>query len=511
VREAKNKEEMIVFENVSFTYPGGVDNEVIKNINLTIKSGEAVLLCGVSGCGKTTLTKLVNGLIPHYIEGKLTGRVLVGGTHVANASLYDMASKIGSVFQNPRSQFFNVDTDSELAFACENMGMAEDEILRRREQTVADFDIISLMSRSIFALSGGEKQKIACASVSVLSPPVMVLDEPSSNLDAVGIEDLRRILLIWKKQGKTILIAEHRLHYLRDVADRIIYLRDGRIESEFTADEFTALPVSKRESMGLRPFNMRVLCKCVVQQVEQSSHVISFSGFHYAYKNHAPVLELDDLFLPQNGVTAVLGMNGAGKSTFASCLCGLMKNKGKLEIDGRILDSKERLKHCYMVMQDVNHQLFCESVLDEILLSQPNENVAAAEELLMSFDLLSLKDRHPLSLSGGQKQRVAIAAAVASERHIILLDEPTSGLDLRHMHDVAACMRKLSAQGKSVLVITHDPELIVAGCTHIVYLENGTIADSYPLDTAGREKMLLFFTQQDREQILPHARSGIGQ
>lgn len=487
---------MIEFENASFTYTNGESDEGIRDIDITIRSGEAVLFCGESGCGKTTLTRLVNGLAPHYFEGELSGRILVDGIDVANASLYDLTPKVGSVFQNPRSQFFNVDTDSELVFACENMGMPEAEIHDRRKQTAEDFDIMPLMGRSIFALSGGEKQKIACASASALSPPIMVLDEPSSNLDTAAAYDLRRVLLLWKQQGKTLLIAEHRLHYLRDIVDRVIYLQGGHISREFTAQEFAALPACERKALGLRPFDLCVLREQQMQNKKQNAPVISFSGFRYAYKNSVPVLELDDFSIPQSGVTAVLGLNGAGKSTFASCLCGLNKNKGLVKQKGQTLRWKDRLKDCYMVMQDVNHQLFCEGVLDEVLLSQPKEDTAAAEQLLEKFDLLSLKDRHPLSLSGGQKQRVAIAAAVASERSIILFDEPTSGLDLRHMHEVAACMRDLAAHGKTVLVITHDPELICAGCTHVLHLEEGGLAGNYPLDMAGYEKMLAFFMEK---------------
>lgn len=483
---------MIKIDHISFSY--GEENENtggVRDIDLNIEDGQFVALCGESGCGKTTITRLINGLIPHYYEGQMAGEVWVNGEKVSEQPLYDTAAVVGSVFQNPRSQFFNVDTTSEITFGCENLGQPEKDIRERFAKTVRDFRLEKLMDRNIFHLSGGEKQKIACAGVSIMEPDVLVMDEPSSNLDAASILDLRKILAFWKSQGKTIIVSEHRLYYLRGLADRFIYLAEGQVSRDYSAAEFEQLTEQQRSNMGLRTFALERLLPPVLPQQEKTA--LALHNFRFAYKNEPETLHIMDCEIPTNRIVGIIGNNGAGKSTFSRCFCGLEKRCGEIVWNGRKYRPKDRLSTCYMVMQEVNHQLFTESVLDEVLISMEEENQERAEEILNRLDLLAFKDRHPMSLSGGQKQRVAIASAIASKRSILFFDEPTSGLDYKHMKEVANVLRQVRDTGITVYVITHDLELILDCCTDIVHFENGSIIDQFQMDEAGLEKIRNYF------------------
>ena len=483
---------MIKIDHISFSY--GEENENtggVRDIDLNIEDGQFVVLCGESGCGKTTITRLINGLIPHYYEGQMAGEVWVNGEKVSEQPLYDTAAVVGSVFQNPRSQFFNVDTISEITFGCENLGQPEKDIRERFAKTVRDFRLEKLMDRNIFHLSGGEKQKIACAGVSIMEPDVLVMDEPSSNLDAASILDLRKILAFWKSQGKTIIVSEHRLYYLRGLADRFIYLAEGQVSRDYSAAEFEQLTEQQRSNMGLRTFALERLLPPVLPQQEKTA--LALHNFRFAYKNEPETLHIMDCEIPTNRIVGIIGNNGAGKSTFSRCFCGLEKRCGEIVWNGRKYRPKDRLSTCYMVMQEVNHQLFTESVLDEVLISMEEENQERAEEILNRLDLLAFKDRHPMSLSGGQKQRVAIASAIASKRSILFFDEPTSGLDYKHMKEVANVLRQVRDTGITVYVITHDLELILDCCTDIVHFENGSIIDQFQMDEAGLEKIRNYF------------------
>nr|WP_296862734.1 energy-coupling factor ABC transporter ATP-binding protein [uncultured Methanobrevibacter sp.] len=466
-------------EEVSFSYENNRTVQNLTDMNLNVKKGEVILLCGESGCGKTTLTRFLNGLIPNFFDGKHEGNVYLGRDLISEMPIYEISKHIGSVFQNPKTQFFNVDTTSELVFGCENLSMSVDEIEKRLYSVVNDFNISNLVDKNIFKLSGGEKQKITCASVSAVGPDVLVLDEPSSNLDSKSSWDLENIIKKWKENGKTVIIAEHKLFFLSDVVDRVLFIKDGKATNEWSINEFKKI---NHRDLGLRQLNLENLELKRKEYYSNNQEFLELKNFKFNY-GKTRILDIDNVKIPKNEIIAIIGKNGAGKSTFANCLCGLKRScKGELIYNGKALKRKDRLKKSYMVMQDVNHQLFTESVLDEVLLSMDEEDVELAEEILENLNLIHLKDAHPMALSGGEKQRVAIASAIASKKEILIFDEPTSGLDLKNMMKVSENLKYLQRLGITSFIITHDFELICEACSHILHFDDGKIIDNYKID-----------------------------
>lgn len=459
---------MIKFQNVSVEIKG---KKILNNINLTVNDGEFVLLCGESGCGKTTLTHLVNGMIPHFVKDvKADGTVTVNDLDIAESPMYKIAESVGSVFQNPKTQFFNTDSSAEIAFGLENIGADRDYMHKRVAQTISDLKIENLADRNVFSMSGGEKQLLAFASVYAMNPQIYVLDEPSANLDYEAIEKLRKILETVKNGGHTVLIAEHRISYLYGLADRIVYLKDGCIEKDFTAAEFAGITESERIAMGLRS-----ICS---EEIDIPERVImqpdsSLAVQHLSVKRKKQAV-IHDFSLSANvgDIIGIVGKNGSGKSTLCSSLCGLLPTvNGEVIYRGRKLSRRARNRQFGVVMQDVNHQLFSDSVKNECLSANPDATNQEIEELLNSFDLLDCIDRHPLTLSGGQRQRLAICQAIMGKKKFLIFDEPTSGLDFRHMCRVTEWLKQLAQKGYILFVVTHDYEFLNRACNCYIQIE----------------------------------------
>ena len=479
---------MIQFEHVNVSIQG---KKILSDINLTIKDGEFVLICGESGCGKTTLTKLINGLIPHFLkDAVLEGSVTVEGKKIADTPMYEIAELAGSVFQNPKTQFFHTNSSAELAFGLENRGEEPEFIEKRIKETIEELEIEHLKDRNVFAMSGGEKQLLAFASVYAMNPKVYVLDEPSANLDAEGMEKLCKRLEVIKKGGHTVVVAEHRLSYLQSFVDRILYVREGRIEKEFTRSTFAQLSKEEREAMGLRsiqPEEIKIpeltggeahetladktLAHKTLAHRTLADKTLEIENLSCRRKKQV-IFQSVNLSATEGDIIGIVGRNGVGKSTFCNCLCGLLPEKeGRIFYQGKRLSKRERRKLFGMVMQEVNHQLFSDSVKNECLLAKEDASEEEITKLLESFDLLAYADSHPMTLSGGQRQRLAICQAVMGGKKLLIFDEPTSGLDFRHMCQVERLMKKLAENDYIILVVTHDYEFLNRTCNGYIRIE----------------------------------------
>lgn len=487
---------MIEIKSVSLDYG-------VKDLDLTIKQGEFLLLCGRSGCGKTTVTRLINGLIPEFYPAEMTGNVLVDGERVRDMPMYRIAERVGSVFQNPRTQFFNVDTDSEIAFGIENEARPPEELRARVEQTGRELQIEKLRGRNIFELSGGEKQKIAFASVYAMNPEIYLLDEPSSNLDVDTIAELKQHLRLIKAQGKTVIVAEHRLYYLMDLADRIVYLEKGRITGIYTPDEFRQIPDETRKQMGLRALDLTKevpVCPQDTDSAKKEKLVLELREVS-VFRKKQPVLSEISFAAARGEVIAVVGHNGAGKTTFSRALCGLHRECGGTFFwEGEPQNAKKRLSLSYMVMQDVNYELFAESVEAECSFGIKNPDPALVEQTMQELGIAPLKKRHPNTLSGGQKQRVAVVVSMICKKELLVFDEPTSGLDYDSMVQVAGLFGALRAAGKLVFVVTHDYEFACRICTRVLHLDQGKLLDDLAVEPGNLEKIKEIFSVTEKEK-----------
>lgn len=360
---------MIDIDHVSFQY-SGAEQENLQDFNLQIKKGECVVLTGESGCGKTCVTRLINTLIPHFYEGEMSGAVLIDGVDTRTIQPHDLSDKIGSVFQNPRSQFFSLDTDSEIVFGMENKGMPYQVMLNRYQQTIRELHIEKLKDRNLFDLSGGQKQTIAFASVYALNPDIFVLDEPSSNLDPEAIQELRRLLLLIKAQGKTIVVSEHRLYFLNGIADRIVLMEHGKLKQSWSARDFALLSTEQIKALGLRSYTPARLELPETMPSRNDTPAVEVKDLAIGYEKGKPVAQHLNFRVYPGEIVGVVGKNGCGKSTLARTLCGLQKElRGEVLYQNSMIPSKRRIRKAYLVMQDPDYQLFTDSVYQELLLA----------------------------------------------------------------------------------------------------------------------------------------------
>ena len=466
---------MIRAEKLTFNYEQSDDG--IKDIDFSVKDSEVILLAGDSGSGKSTLLKCLNGLIPETVEGSLEGNLYFEDKKYSELRMFELNEKIGSVFQNPRSQFFTTNSTAELVFPMENYGYTKKLMDERLEALTEKFGLNSLLNRNIFEISSGERQLLALASAMALNQKVVIFDEPSANLDYGNAMKLGKIISGMKKSGITVIVADHRFYYLKGLIDRVFLIEDGRLSLFDSEEEF------KKSKYDTRSFDLFDLDLPVP---EKSINTEKIAGLkNVSYKN---VLTDISLELKKGEVSVLVGNNGVGKTTLAKLLCKTVKpDNGEVKINGLP----------FYIMQDPDFQLFGTSVYNELAIVNDNEEAIA--ETLKYLGLYDYKDKHPFDLSGGQKQRLQIGMAMLCDKPLIIFDEPTSGLDIVSMKKVAKEVVRLK-ENAAVLVISHDYEFIRNVANRIIYLKNGKVHEDFELEDSTLCKLNNIFNNMEEEK-----------
>ncbi|WP_449674653.1 ABC transporter ATP-binding protein [Eggerthellaceae bacterium PR-HUZ602407-17] len=497
---------MLTLRNLSVFYD---ENQVVHAINLNVSPGECVVLTGESGSGKSSIINAVNGLGARYDNARIEGTIALDGDELTQKQIYEIAMLASSVFQNPKTHFFNVDTTQELLFFLENTGVPKQNMQKRLQELLSLFPIAHLLNRSIFELSGGEKQILCLASAYISGCKLILLDEPTSNLDHISIALLADMLKCLKQQGITLLIAEHRLYYLRDILDRLVHIQKGEIQRCYTQEEFAHLTCDELHARGLRSNSddaltvPELLPYAANTSAEPGTELHSEPGaeagtepgaeagtepgaeagtelrieklalsFSTQRNVRANGLFISGLTFQTNNIYGIVGKNGCGKSSFIKSLIGVMKrSKETVFYQGKQCNKRKRIALSSLVMQDVNSQLFSESVEHELTLTHTNMTEASLDALLEQLNIRAFKQAHPMSLSGGQKQRVAIATSVVDGAALMFFDEPTSGMDYKNMLAISRCIQALKNRERIIFIVSHDVEFLNLTCDYTLNIE----------------------------------------
>lgn len=537
---------MIEIRGLSFRYAGCEDAALV-DVSLSIGDSEFVLITGPSGCGKSTLCRCINGLIPSFYGGEICGSVRVKDVDVFVTPVKEMAKKVGMVFQDPENQLVASDVERELAFGLENMGLSRTLMAKRIEEAMDTVGIDHLRYREVSSLSGGEKQKLAIAAVLVLHPEVLILDEPTSELDPKGAEEVIQVVKRLNEElGLTVLLVEHRLDRVLQSVDRVVVMNNGCIDYDGGPREWVnsstlpdiGIPPVARLSVRLKQRNIDVETPLTIKegrrffsnvfrrykpqagfstQGVKDDRILWVSNVWYKYPEGGVVLRDINVNVSKGEFVAIVGRNAAGKTTLAQLLNGLLKpSKGKVVVDGvdtRTATVEDLARLVGYVFQDPNVHLFADTVEEEIMFMM--KNLGFSEEVirdrldaeLKRFNLERCRGMYPRSLSTGEKQRVALASVLVSKPKLLVLDEPTRGLDYGLKKELMNYLRRYRDEGGTVVLITHDIELVAEYAERVILMSEGRVVAD-----ADKHQVLsnsLHFSPQINRLIQPFTKHGI--
>lgn len=516
---------IIVIEKLSYTYPKN-EEPTLRGIDLSVRRGEFLVIMGPTGAGKTTLCLTLNGIIPHYLEGRVEGKITVAGLNALASSIQELVTKVGLVFQDPESQLFGVTVEEDISFGPCNFGLPLDEVRKRVRDAMTTTRLVGYEKRETGKLSGGEKQRVAVAGVLAIRPEILVLDEPTSELDPVGREELMSVIEKLRRERKvTIIMVEHNSEDVARYADRILIVKDGKIKMGGKPEEIFSR-VEELEEIGVRVPEICELFarlkkdgvlpedKPIPLSVEDASEVlksilkgrkvrpknisarlgvpeaekeviVEVKGLWHVYPGGVEAVRGIDLKIYRGDFLALLGQNGSGKTTLVKHFNGLLRpTKGEVFVKGENAKGKtvaELSRIVGYVFQNPDHQIFTSSVREEIAYGLENMGLSGEEidtrvkKILRIVGLEGKEQTFPFNLGKGERQKLAVGSVLAMEPEVLVIDEPTTGLDIKGINHIMALLQELHRKGKTIIIITHDMNIAAKYARRVVVLHNGKI------------------------------------
>jgi energy-coupling factor transport system ATP-binding protein len=512
-------DEVIRVRDLWWRYELGQD-WALKGIDLTVRRGEFLVIVGPSGAGKSTLCLTLCGMIPHFSRGYYKGEVMIIGRETRKMKLSEVTRKVGIVFQDPDTQFVTMSVEDEIAFPLENHGVPRQEMIERVRRTMEITRIIELKDKYPHELSGGQKQRVAIASILALEPEILILDEPTSDLDPVGKSEVFSMLAELKRAGRTIILVEHNTEEAAKYADRVVLLRDGKIIMEgpprkvfeevesiksagvyppqVTELAYTLstrygvrgeLPITLEECLEwLRELNARIVTPNRLERSPtgvKGESIISLKDVSYSYPDGTAALRDVTLEFARGEFTAIIGQNGSGKTTLVKHIVGLLRpTVGEVRIFGKKtseMSIKEIATKVGYVYQNPDHQLFCQTVYEECAYGLRNLGLSEPEirrrvsEILGRVGLQGLEKVDTFLLGKGQRQRLAIASTLVMNPEVIIVDEPTTGQDMSQSTSIMELLASLHREGRTVLIVTHNMRLVAEYAERVVVMQAGRV------------------------------------
>jgi energy-coupling factor transport system ATP-binding protein len=540
---------LIRIRDLTFHY-GDASKPALQDVNLEIEDGEFVLVTGPSGCGKSSLCRCLNGLIPHFYGGKIAGGLEVQGLDVMKHTTKELATRVGMVFQDPENQLVAMDVEREIAFGLENLAFPQGVMAKRMEESLDTLGISGLRYRQVHELSGGEKQKVIIASVLALHPDILVLDEPTSELDPKSAEEVLSVVQRLNDElGITVILVEHRLDRVVHLVDRMIVLDEGRIVADGNPRAVLSncdiaslgagvppivrivqrlrgngvnvdgIPLTVKEGRSMLKEVFREAGGRELPQVE-SAHgkpVIEIDKLWHTYPEGLTALKNVSLRICQGEFVAIMGRNASGKTTLVKHINGLLKpTKGKVRVTG--IDTQratiaELARKVGFIFQNPNDHIFADTVEEEIVFILKNLGFDGAEiavrvdETLEMFGLKEYRKQYPRSLSGGERQRVAVASVLVARPEVLILDEPTRGMEYRLKSELMRFLSGYIEKGNTVVLVTHDVETVAEYADRVILLSEGrVVVDGNKRDVLSRA---LFFSPQINRLVQAFERYGV--